>query len=119
MPIFKSWNETVWDCIEADRDLFIAYNPCGNCYHGPCVCVGVTDTKHKIIPAGKDDHIWTKTPAEVIASTYTFIRECHDNVEAGKERLRNNLEEDGKTIPKHLLPIPWTKADDDEWLRRE
>jgi hypothetical protein len=26
---------------------------CGRCWYGPCMCDGVTDTAHKIIPAGK------------------------------------------------------------------
>jgi hypothetical protein len=29
--------------------------PCGLCWYGPCMCSGVTDTTHKIIPACKSE----------------------------------------------------------------
>jgi hypothetical protein len=49
--------------------------PCGLCWYGPCMCSVVTDAKHKATPPGKDDHIWTKTAAEVDAATAEFRRE--------------------------------------------
>lgn len=28
-------------------------NPCNLCWHGPCMCNGIQDTTHKVIPSGK------------------------------------------------------------------
>jgi len=94
-------------------------NTCGRCRLGPCMCIGISGPKNLIIPPPNDDHIWTKTAAEVIASTYSFVKACHENVEAGKKRQRDGLKENGQPIPTRLKVIPWTKADDDEWLKRE
>ena len=113
-----------WKAMRKERRYWRAANDCGLCWHGDCMChkVQYHAPNHNVIPAPKDDHIWNKSAGEVIAATYAFVRECHENVESGKERLRDNLKKEAEGalvhIPKELRAIPWTKEDDDYWLKR-
>src|SRR5712664_4525964 len=112
--MLTSWIQAVWEVTETERDFYMRYNKCGNCYHGPCMCSDIGNLKNRIIPPPNDDHIWTKTPGEVISSTYAFIKEMHENVEEGKKRRISQ----GNALPTDILQ-PWTNEDDTYWLVRD
>jgi hypothetical protein len=106
------------------RIMTMNANNCPNfhCKLGPCMCNRVVthSSDKNVIKPGVDDHMWkTKSAGEIIASTYTFIKYLREEIEFGKELRRRKLKDDGQTIPAELLPTPWTKADDDFWLRRK
>jgi hypothetical protein len=44
------------ETIKEEIQKWQIHNKCGVCRLGPCLCSGVTDTTHKIIPEGEAKH---------------------------------------------------------------
>lgn len=71
--------------------------PCGLCWFGPCMCDGVTDTRHKIIPAHPSEPAmtyrgmaYTNPIARQMIDTDTasFRADMQAEVQAGVERRK-------------------------------